>query len=166
MGKNRAIFLDRDGVVNMERNEYTYRPEDFHFTPGLANALKILKKQGFIIIVITNQSGIAKGIYTRGDVENLHRWMNAQLAEKGVAIDEIYFCPHHPSTGKCFCRKPDNLLIQKSIGRFGINPSGSFMIGDSKRDVEAAEKTGIKGILVEKNLPLTLHINKITGSYG
>lgn len=158
---NKAIFLDRDGVINRERG-FTYRLEDFEILPGLVDALKEFRKRGFHIIVISNQSGIAKGLYTQVDVEVLHAYLNETLKKEHIAFDEIYYCMHHPDISKCICRKPDSLFIEKALARFNLNPALSFFIGDKKRDVEAAHKAGVMGILIEANAPLSelMHILK------
>ncbi len=161
MVKEKALFLDRDGVINIERDGYSWRCEELQLVPGLADALKPFVNKGFRIIVITNQSGIAKGLYTRYDTERFNNLIIKKLAGEGVKIDEIYYCPHHPSEGRCFCRKPGDLLFRKALARFGIDAASSFMLGDSKRDVDAAEKTGIKGILVEKNKPVSGYLKKL-----
>ncbi len=148
---NKAIFLDRDGVINNGDLYYTYRKEDFKFNPDIFEALKLLHQAGFLLIVVSNQSGVAKNEYTYQDVEDLHRYMNQTFKEAGIFISEVYFCPHHESTGRCICRKPDSGMIEKAIARFDIDPTQSFLIGDSDRDIESAEKVGVKGVKVEKN---------------
>lgn len=148
---NKAVFLDRDGILNKERGEYTYLLKDFELVSGVKEALKFFMARDYKLIVITNQSGIAREVYTHNDVKLLHDHMLDELAKEGIEILEIYYCPHHPETGKCLCRKPDSLLLEKAIARFNINPSLSFFIGDRERDMQAAEKVGIKGILIESN---------------
>lgn len=152
--KNKAIFLDRDGVINEERGEYTFRIEDFILNDGLIDALKIFQTKNYKLIVISNQSGIAKGIYTKQDVELLHSHLKSIFKNHGVELAEIYFCPHHPDFSKCLCRKPDSLLLEKAIARFNIDASKSYFIGDADRDVEAGEKAGVKTIKVMPNSSL------------
>jgi D-glycero-D-manno-heptose 1,7-bisphosphate phosphatase len=151
---NKAIFLDRDGVINRERG-FTFRLEDFEILPGLIDSLKEFRRRGFLIIVVSNQSGIAKGLYTQADVEILHLFLNETLEKEQLAFDEIYYCMHHPDISRCICRKPDSLFIEKALARFNISPALSYFIGDKKRDVEAAQKAGVMGILIEPNTPLT-----------
>ncbi len=148
---NKAVFLDRDGVINRERGEYTWRWEDFEILPGVVEGLKSLQVNGYLLIVITNQGGIAKGLYTRGDVEQLHARLKQQLSKSGVSFAEIYYCPHHNDFGKCLCRKPGSLLLEKAIVRFDINVQNSFFIGDKPRDIQASEAVGLGGVLVEAN---------------
>jgi D-glycero-D-manno-heptose 1,7-bisphosphate phosphatase len=161
--KQKAVFLDRDGVINREKGFYIYKPEDFEINEGLIESLKILTESGFIFLVITNQSGIGQNIYTRDHVDKIHGMLQSHLSEHGIELAGIYYCPHHPSSGNCLCRKPGSLLIEKALARFNIDPSLSFMIGDKERDMEAAEKAGVKGILVRANEPLVDHAKKIAG---
>lgn len=158
---NKAIFLDRDGVINRERG-FTYRLEDFEILPGLISALKEFRKRGYLLIVVSNQSGVAKGLYKQTDIEVLHNYLVGELKNEGLVFDEIYYCVHHPDVSKCICRKPDSLFIEKAIARFRIDPAESFFIGDKERDIEAAHKAGVKGIMIEANSPLSeiMHLIK------
>lgn len=149
----KAIFLDRDGVINKEIG-YVYRVEDFFLTGDIIESLKKLQDAGFIFIVVTNQSGIAKELYTHEDVELIHAYMLSLMKENGISIAEIYFCPHHSDVEPCICRKPDSGMLEKAIARFNIDSSKSFMIGDKERDIQAAEKAGVKGILIEADSPI------------
>lgn len=150
----KAIFLDRDGVINEERGEYTWLLEDFKLNEGLVEALKVFLEKKYMLIVISNQSGIAKGVYKKEEVEYLHLHLGRVLKKHGIELAEIYYCPHHPDFGKCLCRKPGSLLLEKAIARFQIDPSLSYFIGDADRDVEAGEKAGVKTIKVEPNSSL------------
>lgn len=151
---NKAIFLDRDGVINRERG-FTYRLEDFELLPGLIDSLKEFKRRNYLLIIVSNQSGIAKGLYKQTDVEVLHAHLVKELKAEQIFLDEIYYCVHHPDVDRCICRKPDSLFIEKALARFSIDPSQSFFIGDKERDTEAAHKAGVKGILIEANTPLS-----------
>ncbi len=162
--KNKAIFLDRDGIINIERGEYTYRLADFVFVDGLVKSLRRFQTQGFKLIIVSNQSGIGKGIYSFADVELLHAHLLRFMRLNGIEIHEIYYCPHHPDIGRCICRKPDSLLIEKAVARFEINPALSWFIGDKPRDTAAAEKAGVRGILVESNSSLLELSEKIVQS--
>lgn len=157
---NKAIFLDRDGVLNVERG-FTYRLEDFKLLPKITNTLKTFRDKGYLLVVVSNQSGVAKGLYTQSDVETLHLYMLEEFKKDGVQLEEIYYCIHHPDVTKCICRKPDSLFIEKAIARFTINPLHSYFIGDKERDIEAATKAGVKGLLIEANTPLTEIIHLI-----
>lgn len=148
---NKAVFLDRDGVINRELGHYCERVEDFEILDDVGKAIKTLKDAGFLVIIISNQGGIAKGLYTENDLAAMHAKLHDYLAEYSTNIDDIYYCPHHDSVSTCLCRKPKGLMIEKAMAVHNINPELSVMIGDGKRDVEAAENAGIKGILIESN---------------
>ena len=149
---NKAIFLDRDGIINEEIGDYVKRFEDFKLLPHLAETLKNYQSQGFLIIVITNQGGLAKGLYNLSELNKMHQYFLTEMEKEGVTIAEIYFCPHHPDfNGNCLCRKPGSLLVEKAMARFNIDPKQSYFIGDRPRDAEAGEKVGVKGIFVPSN---------------
>lgn len=154
MSARPAVFLDRDGVINRERGEHTWRMEDFEVLPTVAEAVRAINATGRPVIVITNQSGIGSGLYGHADVSRLHDYLHAHLASQGAHLDAVYYCPHHPSRGRCLCRKPGSLLLERAIARFNIDPQGTVMVGDRERDVEAAAAVGVRGILVAPNLPL------------
>ncbi len=156
----KAVFLDRDGVINFERG-YTHRLEDFVILPDLIEVLQLLQKKGYLLIVVSNQSGIAKGLYKQSEVEVLHKFMLEEFTKNGLKISEIYYCVHHPDVSKCICRKPDSLFVEKALARFDIDPKKSYFIGDKERDTEAAEKAGVKGILIEANISLKTILNQI-----
>ena len=157
---NKAIFLDRDGIINSERG-YTHRLEDFIILPDLMESLQILQKRGYLFIVVTNQSGIAKGLYTSEDVEQIHAYLLEEFKKNNIVISEIYYCVHHPDLTRCICRKPDSLFVEKGLARFGIDPGQSYFIGDKERDVQAAEKAGVKGILVPSDTSLKTLLDRI-----
>jgi D-glycero-D-manno-heptose 1,7-bisphosphate phosphatase len=148
------LFLDRDGVINRERGEHTWRPEDFEVLPDVPEAIAFARGLGYGVVVVTNQSGIGLGLYGHGDVLRLHQGLRQVLANQGLTIDDILYCPHHPSKGRCLCRKPGSLLLERAIARHGVDPSRSIMIGDRQRDMDAAQSAGIRGVLVEANAPL------------
>ncbi len=151
----KAVFLDRDGVINREAGDYTWRMDDFELLDGVVPALKWFMDKGYDLFIITNQGGIAKGLYTREDVEKLHHHLQELLGKEGIVLKEIYYCPHHPDFGNCLCRKPGSLLIEKAMARFQVDAASSYFIGDRDRDVEAGSRAGVTGILVESNRPLT-----------
>ena len=150
---NKAVFLDRDGVINKEIG-YVFRVEDFILTNDIIPTLKKLQEAGYIFIVITNQSGIAKELYTHEDVEKVHAHMLGLMKENGIKISEVYYCPHHSDVEPCICRKPDSGMIEKGIARFKVDRTRSFMIGDKERDVLAAEKAGLRAFHIESDAPL------------
>jgi len=151
---NKAVFLDRDGVINIERGDYTWRIEDFKFNESIFEFLKALQKKGYLFIIITNQGGIARGKYTHEDVIKLHKFMFNEFTDNDIEITDLYYCPHHSNVEKCLCRKPDSLMIEKAIARYNIDIEKSYFIGDSERDVIAGEKAGLKAIQVAKNSDL------------
>lgn len=148
----KVLYLDRDGIVNVERGEYTFRKQDFSFTKNLFEFLTFFKNEGFEIIVVTNQGGIDKGLYTKNDVYKLHSWMVNEMRNNGIEILDIFYCPHHNSIQNCLCRKPKSLLFEKSVAIHNVETSKSLMIGDSQRDIDAAAKMGIKGFLYNSNI--------------
>lgn len=153
---NKAAFLDRDGVINVDVLDYTSKIRDFTFLPGVFEGLKSLQEKGFLLIVITNQGGIAKGLYTAEDVDTLHNWMCSELKKKGIHITEIYFCPHHDVSGKCLCRKPGSIMLEKAMARFDIDPQQSFFMGDKETDAMAAIAAGVKPVKVVVNSPFSV----------
>ncbi|MBA3970674.1 MAG: HAD family hydrolase [Bacteroidetes bacterium] len=157
---NKAIFLDRDGVINVERG-YTHEVQDFLILPDLIEVLQLFLKRGYLLIVVTNQSGIAKGLYTQQHVETIHQFMLNEFTKSGIVISEIYYCVHHPDVCNCICRKPDSLFVEKGLARFNIDPKQSYFIGDKERDVEAGTKAGVKGILIEANISLKTILDQI-----
>ena len=139
-----AIFFDRDGVLNEEVG-YLWKVEEFIWVAGARDAIKFCNERGILTIVVTNQSGIARGLYTSKDVKNLHAFMQRSLAEVGAHIDGFYFCPHHPDfSGECACRKPKPGMILQACKDFKINPAQAILFGDSKRDIEAAEAANLR----------------------
>lgn len=149
----KAVFLDRDGVINVERGDYTWRIEDFVFREGLFDSLRAFQKAGYGLIVITNQGGIAKGRYTSADFDALTDWMLERLDSEGVHIDDIFYSPHHQDHGLSLDRKPDSLMIERALHRHRLDPALCVMIGDSERDIFAAEKVGVRGILIGPDTP-------------
>jgi D-glycero-D-manno-heptose 1,7-bisphosphate phosphatase len=143
---NKCIFLDRDGVLNEEIGTYVYHPEDIIIPKGMPEALQNLKKAGYLLVVVTNQAGIAMGKYTRTQVWECH----AKIQEAcGNVLDALYYCPYHPAHNTAsLARKPDSLMIEKAIAKFNIDRSQSWMIGDRQRDIEAGNKQQIRGIFI------------------
>ena len=142
--KNKCIFLDRDGVLNVDRVDYVYRMEEFIIPPGVGEALRALKDAGYLLIVITNQSGIAKGIYKREDVYLIH---NAIQEGTGVQLDDIYFCPYHEKfDSHSLTRKPGSLMIEKAAAKYEVDMEASWMVGDHERDITAGTRAGLRTI--------------------
>ncbi len=144
----RAVFLDRDGVINKEVN-YLSEPDEFELLEGTAEALKILKRAGYLLIVITNQSGIARGYFSVETLNDIHTKMRRLLKEQGAFIDDIFYCPHHPKfTGECPCRKPKPGMILEAQKKYGLDLSSSFMVGDKFSDIKAGINAGCKTVFV------------------
>jgi D-glycero-D-manno-heptose 1,7-bisphosphate phosphatase len=149
---NKAIFLDRDGVINRKGSGYyVFREEEFFLNRGVTDALKYFNSKGYLLIVITNQGGIARGIFSISHLEKLHSYLKQQLKAFDIELTDIYYCPHHPDVSPCLCRKPGTLLFEQAIARYDIDTKESFMIGDSEIDIQAAEKMKITGILIPTN---------------
>jgi len=149
----KAIFLDRDGTINVEK-DYIYKSEDLVFEEGSIEALKTFKNLGYILIVVSNQSGIARGYFTEADLNIFNNNMNEILKKNGVEITEFYCCPHHPDgIGKykkvCECRKPNNKMIEDAIKKYNIDREKSYMIGDKISDIGAGLKSNLKTVLVK-----------------
>jgi D,D-heptose 1,7-bisphosphate phosphatase len=151
--ENRAVFLDRDGTINVDKN-YLYRIEDFEFEAGAAEALKHLFDKGYKLIIISNQSGVARGYFTVEDVERLHDHIKKEAVRSGFEFAGIYYCPHYTKgtvkefSIECACRKPGTALIEQAIKEHKIDRSGSYMIGDKEADMIAGKKAGLTTILV------------------
>jgi len=151
----KAVFLDRDGTLNNnDIHYYISRREDLRLNPGVIEALAELQSRGYLLVVITNQGGIGKGEVGLKEVEALHSHLRSMLLKQGIYLEEIYTCPHYPTTSTCLCRKPHPLLIEKAMARFDIDPAASWMIGDSRRDMEAGQAAGVRTILIEPNSDL------------
>ena len=150
VNKNKALFLDRDGTVNIEKN-YVYKIKDFEFIDGIFELIKSYQKKEFLIFIVTNQAGIARGYYTEKDYKKLTNWMVEQFQKNGIKITKVYHCPHHPEiTGPCECRKPNPGMILDAINEFNIDPVNSVLIGDKKSDILAGENAGLgKNIYIQ-----------------
>lgn len=145
---NKAVFLDRDGTLNVDKG-YVHRIEDWEWIPGAIDAIVSLKKADFLVIVVTNQAGIARGYYTDAEVSRLHTRINEELKEHGATIDGFYFCPHHPEySGVCECRKPMPGMIYKAKLDFDISLEHSWLVGDKASDINAGLSAGVKPICV------------------
>jgi D-glycero-D-manno-heptose 1,7-bisphosphate phosphatase len=148
---NKAVFLDRDGVVNKEIGDYVKSIRDFQINPGVLRGIKRLKDAGFVVAIISNQGGVSRGLYEKKTLDCLHDLLSQQLNRMDTCLDEIYTCPHHDLMEKCLCRKPSGLMLEKAIARFDVDKEKAVFIGDSERDIRAAENAGIKGVKVNPN---------------
>lgn len=143
---NKAIFIDRDGTMARDV-PYCSRPEDFELLPTVPEAIKLLNDNGFKVVVITNQSGLARGYFEEATLTDIHRKMVSKLSQYSARIDSIYYCPHHPAD-KCGCRKPGTDLYYKAASEHSIDLSQSYVIGDLQVDIDAGRALGCKTILV------------------
>lgn len=158
---NKAVFLDRDGTLNIDYG-YVHKIDDFHFIKGSIEALKKLKEMGYLLVLVTNQSGIARGYFTEQEFLQLTEWMDWSLADRGVDLDGIYYCPHHPEAKlaefkqDCDCRKPKSGMLLQAIEELNIDPARSIMIGDKVEDIFAGQGAKIRtNILVRTGKEVT-----------
>jgi histidinol-phosphate phosphatase family protein len=142
----KAVFLDRDGTIARDVH-YCRRPEDFEILPTVPDAIRLLNENGFKIVVITNQSGVARGYFTEEALAQIHDKMRRELARYGASVNAIYYCPHHPDD-KCECRKPKTALFHRAAEEHDINFDASYVVGDTQMDVEAGKALGCRTILV------------------
>jgi len=149
-----AVFVDRDGTIN-EQMGYINHVSRFRILPGVPQAIRMLNRHGFLVLVVSNQSGVARGYYPLDLVETVHRLMVTRIREKRGNIDKIFFCPHHPAgsvpgfSRDCDCRKPKTGLIEQACKCFEIDLQRSFVVGDMCTDMELAHRAGLKGVLVK-----------------
>jgi D,D-heptose 1,7-bisphosphate phosphatase len=156
-----AIFLDRDGTLNVEKGHLRY-PEELQLLPGVGPALRALREAGFRLVVLTNQPVIARGEATESDVSAIHRRLEWELGKQGAYLDGIYICPHHPDGGfpgeraelklECECRKPGTGLLERACRDLRIDVKNSWLVGDQTRDVETARRAGVRSILVQTGI--------------
>lgn len=158
--KYSAIFLDRDGVINVDHG-FVHQIEKFDFLPGVKDALRIMKVKGYLLILVTNQAGIAYGYYTEEDHLKLDSYMQEELRKEGLAFDATYFCPHHSTKGigkyrvECECRKPKPGMLLNACREFNIDIKTSYMVGDRMTDIEAGRNAGcVDSFLVKTGKPL------------
>jgi histidinol-phosphate phosphatase family protein len=142
----RAVFLDRDGTMNQDV-PYCRRPEDFELFPNTARAIKRLNESGYKVIIITNQSGVARGYFTEETLARIHQKMRDQLAEGDAHIDGIYYCPHHPDDN-CDCRKPKPKMVLQAVQEHDVDLKRSFMVGDKALDIQLGQNVGCRTVLI------------------
>ena len=165
---HKAIFFDRDGTLNVDTG-YLYKPQDFIWIEEAPAAIRWTNEHGYLAIVITNQSGIARGYYGETDVRHLHKWMNRELKKYHAHIDAFYYCPHLPEgvvpqyAKRCNCRKPASGLLERACADFSINRNKSLFIGDTQKDLDCAENAGIYGVQYTDGSLLTLLQKSIVG---
>lgn len=146
-----AVFLDRDGVINHDPGDYTKHISEFTILPNVLEAFTLIKKKGYRIILVTNQGGIAKGLYPLENVYEIHDYLRSEAAGVGVEIDEIYFAPYHDDYGMSLSRKPGSLMIERGLAKFQLDPANCILVGDKQRDLDSGIKAGVNGILIDVN---------------
>ena len=185
MTHKKAAFFDRDGVINVNHG-YVHTIDDFEFMDGVIELMLYVQSLGYEVIVVTNQSGIARGMYTEDDFKQLNQWMCVQLLEQGVIITDTYYCPHHPTAGnsgytqECTCRKPNSGMLLRAAEDYGYDLSQSILIGDNQSDMQCAinaqlragywlfdlaaqadNETALAQLSTQANNTQLLHINKL-----
>jgi D-glycero-D-manno-heptose 1,7-bisphosphate phosphatase len=162
----KAVFLDRDGVVNEDR-EYVARIEDFRFIEGVFSACRELQAMGYTLVIVTNQSGIARGLYTAEDYRRLTEWMVAALRREGINVAGVYHCPHHPDglaapfRQECRCRKPQPGMLLQAAEELDLDLSRSVLVGDKETDMEAARNAGLAlAVLVRSGQPVNSAVTR------
>ncbi len=166
MDGRRAVFLDRDGTINVEVS-YLHRPADLKLIPGAVTAIRRLNLAGYVVVVVTNQAGIARGLYGEADMHALHAHLDTLLAAEGARLDAWYWCPHHPLfTGPCACRKPGTAMLDAAAADHRLDLGRSWLIGDSAGDIGAGEAAGCRTILVRTGYGAALETTLRTGHPG
>lgn len=165
MKKKAAVFLDRDGTINIDTG-YVGAVEDFEFIDGVKEALHQLKKEDFLTVLISNQSGVGRGYFAAEAVDAVHDFMQRELEKAGVELDAIYYCPHNPSD-PCDCRKPSPAMVFEACEKYNIDPFLSYFVGDKESDVLAGKNAGCKSILLsdtEKETEAAFTAKNLTGA--
>jgi D-glycero-D-manno-heptose 1,7-bisphosphate phosphatase len=162
MNGRRAVFLDRDGVLNYNRSDYVKSAAEWVAIPGAAEAVAALNRMGWTVIVVSNQAGLGRGLFDRAALDAITAKLRAALEAAGGAVDAIYYCPHTPGDG-CDCRKPEPGLVLQAAREHGLDLTRSFFVGDSASDIECGRAAGVQTVLVETGLaeqrpdPATVH---------
>lgn len=163
---NKALFLDRDGVVNVEKN-YLHKIEEFELMEGIIDVCRTYQDQGYLILIVTNQSGISRGYYTEEDFAHLSQWMIEYFKTFGITITRIYHCPHHESIdGLCECRKPEPGMFLEARKEYDLDMEHSVMIGDNERDIEASLKAGVGMNILLSREALSSQADRIIQTLG
>ena len=160
MNKKKAVFLDRDGVINKNKIDYVKTINELEIFPNIEIPIKKLKKNNFYVIVITNQSAINRNLMTREQLNKIHSYIQQYLKTFDTSIDNFYFCPHKPNEN-CNCRKPKSGMLLEAIQEFNIDPKLSWMIGDNDSDIQAGLNVGCQTVKIEKNINLQKAVEKI-----
>jgi len=149
-----CLFLDRDGVINHDPGDYTKNLSEFTILPTVMEALRVARDAGFVVVLITNQGGLTKGLYTHQNVDEIHAFLRSECDKNGTPLLDIFYSPHHPSTGRSLSRKPGSLMVERACAKHQLDPAKSWMVGDKQRDLDAAAPVGVRGVLIGVNAPL------------
>lgn len=161
MDIRKVVFLDRDGVINRDSAEYIKSWAEFEFLPGSLEALRLLCVEGYSIIVVTNQSGLARRLFSIETLESIHQQMRDQIIDAGGRITDIFYCPHLPGEG-CNCRKPKTGMIDKAVAQYGLDPAGAALVGDSAKDILCGRQAGVgRAILVRTGNGLSAELELV-----
>ncbi len=163
--ERKAVFFDRDATLNSDEGHYyVYSPQDFVLNAGVVEGLRLLQAQGYLLFVVTNQGGVAKGLFSTQDVEKVHQKMQHLLEKEGIVLTGIAYCPHHESVSECSCRKPKPQMILDFMKTHRLKAANCTMIGDSERDRGAAEAAGIRFFKIAKNANIFPFCQKIVSN--
>ncbi len=157
----KGLLLDRDGVINREIGQHVASEDEFEFLPDIFVFLRKARDLGFIIAIVSNQSGIAKGLYDHRTLEHIHQSLLQRAEEEGVKIADIFYAPHHPSKGRSLFRKPEPLMLERAMAKHGMDPERTLYFGDKESDREAGERAGVRTILVEPNTSLLPYLDEL-----
>jgi D-glycero-D-manno-heptose 1,7-bisphosphate phosphatase len=157
----KALFLDRDGVINHDPGDYTYSLDEFILLPTALEAMKYAQNLGYEIVIVTNQAGISRGLYTKSEVDKIHAFLRQECAKMDIQIRDIYYSIHHPEICNSISRKPHGLWVERACAKYGYHKDSCLMIGDRDRDVQCAESAGVKGFQMEKNGDLLQYVKQL-----
>jgi D-glycero-D-manno-heptose 1,7-bisphosphate phosphatase len=160
---HKAVFFDRDGVINRERADHVKTVEELEILPNVAESVRLLKDAGFLVVVITNQSAVNRGLMNHNNIKEIHSTIQKYLERNGTYIDGFYYCPHRPDEN-CDCRKPKAGLLLQAAYELKIDLKSSWMIGDKKSDLQSAKLAGCKAIIISVNMGLATAIQNILNS--
>ncbi len=157
----KALFLDRDGVINHDPGDYTYSLNEFVILPTVMEALKLAVSKGFELVVVTNQAGISRGLYTKEEVDRIHAFFQSECKKNNVEILEFFYSIHHPDICNSLSRKPEGLWVERACAKYKFDKDASVMIGDRDRDVLCANAAGVRGIQMKQNGDLLEYVKAL-----
>ena len=157
----KALFLDRDGVINHDPGDYTYSLDEFVILPTVMEALRLAVSKGFELVVVTNQAGISRGLYTKEEVDRIHDFFQSECKKNNVEILEFFYSIHHPDICNSLSRKPAGLWVERACAKYNFDKDASVMIGDRDRDVLCANAAGVRGIQMKQNGDLLEYVKTL-----